>query len=232
VDVIKAESPSIICVQELREDQDEYMRGALDEFAWHGLAEEPCSGHRPNCILYRRDTFTLKAAGGYWLSDTPHVAGSRSWDSACIRLANWVQLVDNGTGAEFRVVNTHLDHVSQQAREEQARLLVEDASVYPADYPQILTGDMNSDVRNRSIAVLKQGGWTDTHELMHGPDEPGPTLHDFLGPEYKSTTGKIDWIFYRGGMDVVAAEIIKDTRDNRFPSDHYFASATLNLHTA
>jgi hypothetical protein len=41
--------------------------------------------------------------------------------------------------------------------------------------------------------------------------------------------GKIDWIFARGATRVVGAEIIRDSRDDRFPSDHYFVSADFQL---
>lgn len=34
-----------------------------------------------------------------------------------MRLVNWVRLRDRETGADFRFINTHLDHVSQTARE-------------------------------------------------------------------------------------------------------------------
>jgi endonuclease/exonuclease/phosphatase family metal-dependent hydrolase len=41
--------------------------------------------------------------------------------------------------------------------------------------------------------------------------------------------GKIDWIFARGATRVVGAAIIRDSRDGRFPSDHYFVSADVEL---
>ena len=45
------------------------------------------------------------------------MAGSSDWQSACVRVANWVRLTDRDSGVQFRVVNTHLDHVSQAARQ-------------------------------------------------------------------------------------------------------------------
>jgi len=227
IDVLKAENPDVISFQELEQFAD--IAAAFPEYENYAMADEP-SGRRPmNAIFYRKARYSLFSAGGYWLSETPHVAGSKSWDSACVRLANWIRLEDRATGNEFRVVNTHLDHIGQIARERQAKLIVEDSSAYPEDYVQILTGDMNCDSRNRAIDIYKAGAWTDTYGAVHGTEDPGHTFHEFQGPNYKSAIGKMDWIFVRGSIKMVNAGVITDCREGRFPSDHYFVSASLNL---
>ena len=66
--------------------------------------------------------------------------------------------------------------MSQTAREQQARLIVEDATAYPDDYPQLLTGDMNCDGANAAIERFRQGGWQDTHAALHGDENPD-TFH-------------------------------------------------------
>jgi len=203
------------------------MTTALPKYKTHAVVDQPTGQHPQNCIFYHPDAYTRISAGGYWLSESPHIAGSKSWDSACVRLANWIRLKDRTTGSELRVVNTHLDHVSQMAREHQARLIVEDSSAYPADYPQILTGDMNCDFQNTAIDTFKAGDWIDTYGCVHGTEDPGHTYHRFLGPEYDSDVGKMDWIFMRGRIKAVDAEIITDSIDGRFPSDHYFVGATV-----
>ena len=225
--VIQAQAPDIICFQELWAEPFADLSAALPEFQSYAMVDEP-AGRRPqNGIFYRSAAYTRISAGGYWLSERPHVAGSRSWSSACVRLANWVRLEDRATGWEFRVVNTHLDHVSQAAREHQARLIVEDAAAYPEPYPQILTGDMNCDSRNPAIDIFKTGGWADTYGAVHGTEDPGFTYHEFKGPRFVTPIGKMDWIFMRGTLKAVDAQVITDSRDGRFPSDHYFVSATV-----
>jgi endonuclease/exonuclease/phosphatase family metal-dependent hydrolase len=133
------------------------------------------------------------------------------------------------TGKEFRVINTHLDHKSQLAREQQAQLVNEDAAAYPADYPQVLAGDMNSDPGNQAIEIFNQGGWKDTYEAVHGVRDPGFTFHEFLGPGYASSIGKIDWVFIRGRLKAAGAEVIRDCPEGQWPSDHYFILAELEL---
>jgi len=226
--VIKAQAPDIICFQEMWTDQSAHMSSVLAEHEAYGMADE-LQGHNPvNSVFLRTDRFALISASGYWLSETPHIAGSRSWDSSCIRLANWVRLEEKSTGREFRVINTHLDHISQPARENQARTINADASAYPEDYPQILTGDMNCDCTNPAIDVFKAGGWRDTYGEVHGTEDPGHTFHTFRGPDFAGECGKMDWIFTRGSFGAKDAEVIRDTQDGRFPSDHYFVTAVID----
>ena len=88
---------------------------------------------------------------------------------------------------------------------------------------------MNCDGSNEAIGVFRKGGWTDTYGVVHGPGEPGHTYHEFLGDEYQSDIGKMDWIFSRGCFWSVGAEIIRTARNGRYPSDHFFVSATVTL---
>jgi len=227
IEVIRSQSPDIISFQEMQSPQFADISPAFPEFQSYALVDEP-AGHDPlNSIFYRADSYTLISSGGYWLSETPHIPGSKSWDSNCVRLANWVRLKDNGSGVEFRIINTHIDHICQHARENQAQLIVEDSSAYPENYPQILTGDMNCDSGNKAIHIYKQGGWTDTYNEIHGTEDPGHTFHRFLGPEFDSGIGKMDWIFMRGGCKAADAGIITDSKDRKYPSDHYFVSADI-----
>lgn len=227
--VIRAQAPDVFACQEMSWQHHTDLAAAFPAFESYGLVDEPAGRNPTNAIFYRREAFTRISAGGYWLSERPHVPGSKSWDSNCVRLANWVRLVERASGVEFRLVNTHLDHMGQTARENQARLVNEDALAYPADYPQLLTGDMNVDATNAVIGILQSAGWVDTYGAIHGPADPGHTFHQFLGPAYKTALGKIDWIFTRGNIRTTAAAVIRDCQGDRFPSDHYFVSATVTL---
>ena len=226
VRVIAAQSPDIICFQEVREAQFEYLTKEFPGYDTHTVVA-PAGRDPGNCILYWADMFERVSAGGFWLSRTPHVEGSKSWGSACVRMANWIRLVERTNGIEFRVVNTHLDHMCARARANQADMLVENARAYPDDYPQLLTGDMNCDCTDEAVGFLKAGGWADTYNAVHGTENPGLTRHDFLGPDCETRIGKMDWIFSRGRMKVTDAKVVDDSEGGRYPSDHYFVSATV-----
>src|SRR5690606_23215938 len=101
----------------------------MDAFTegYHGIAKNP--------IFFSKKRYELLSAGGFWLSETPLVAGSKSWNTARARHVNWVRLRDKKTGADFRVLNLHLDHKSQLAKEEQTKLVLKEAKQYEGDYP-------------------------------------------------------------------------------------------------
>lgn len=231
VRILRQRSPDIICCQELWAPQFDDLSAALPAYGSWAIIDRSYGPNPSNGIFYRRDRFRPTATGGYWLSKTPEVPGSRDWGSDNVRFANWVVLQDAASGLEFRVVNTHLDHISQEARENQARVVVDEAARQGPSLPQVLTGDMNSDAPNPAIAVFKVGGWVDAHEAVHGPGDPGHTYHAFLGEAYASAIGKMDWIFLRGPLRAVSAEVVRDAEGGRFPSDHYFLEAVLEAAT-
>ncbi len=227
--VMLSREPDVICCQEVWDDQVVDLRDRLGGYAWFGTIDEPTTRRPVNSIFYRRDRFERLSAGSYWLSETPHVCGSRSWDSDCVRLATWLRLIERASGRELRIVNTHLDHVSQAAREGQAGIINEDAAAYAADYPQILTGDMNAAPGNPAIERFLATGWRDAWQDAHGLAETGTTFHGFRGADYDRDKGRIDWIFTRGGVRAIGGEVARDAPQGRYPSDHYFLTADLEL---
>lgn len=230
-EVMVAQGAGVICLQECTDVHYEDLRARLPEFDGFGLANPDTVFNPGNAILFLRSRFEMISAGGFWLSETPHIAGTQSWDSARSRFVNWVQLRDRNSEQEFRVWNAHLDHIGQVAREKQAELIMQASEVLPADLPQVLTGDLNADAANPAIDVVRAAGWLDTYVAIHGPEDPGFTFHAFLGTAFAESRpkdkikGKIDFIFCRGPVKPLAAGIIRDSRDGRYPSDHYFLSA-------
>ena len=224
VSAILSREPDVFGVQEAHEDQLIYLKAAMPNYNSYGLPDEPAGRNAVDTIFYRKDRFNAVAQGGYWMSETPHVPGSSSWESACVRLANWVRLYDRDSGVEFRFVNTHLDHRSQPAVQGQARLINEDVAVYDLDYAQFLTGDMNAKADNPGIQSFLEAGWKDTYAAVYDEPDPCDTFHKFVGDAHEGS-GKIDWVFCRGNVEVSGAEIVKDSESGRFPSDHYFVTA-------
>jgi len=227
--IIREQDADIICFQEMQADQHAWLNARLEGYAAYAMTDQPAGTNPQNAIYYRQARFAPVSSGGYWLSTTPHVPGTKSWVSDCVRLANWVLLKEVQSGTTFRVVNTHFDHIGQLAREQQAALIVEDAQAYAPKFPQLLTGDLNCDTRNPAIDVLRSGDWRDTYAAIHGVDDPGPTYHGFQGPAFSSDLGKMDWIMARGQLQVSDAWIVRDSQAGRYPSDHYFVGAEVTL---
>jgi len=234
--IIRKQNPDIICLQEVLKVQADDMGRFFPEFHSFGFEgpemdrySEGYHGIAKNVILFSKARYQLISEGCYWLSEKPAIGGSISWGSARARQVNWVRLKELNSQKEFRVLNVHLDHISPEAREAQTRFIAEESAQYMDDFPQILVGDFNADASKSPIKFIKEQGWIDTYAAIHGPQEPGFTYHHFIGPEYVTRNGKIDWIFCRGGVQPVSAGIIKDQRNGHYPSDHYFLSAEFVL---
>lgn len=144
-DVILAQKPDIICLQEVIYDSNEYMKKELKGYTSFGFAgpemDPFTEGYHfigKNVIFFLTSKYEMLGAGCYWLSEEPLIGGTVSWGTTRARHCNYLRLRDKKTGEEFRIIDTHLDHKSDNARREQARMLAEEAGQYADDFPQII----------------------------------------------------------------------------------------------
>ena len=241
IDIIRAQKPDLICFQEVLREQMADLEKGLPTHGGYGF-EGPemdarmvgYGGIAKNPVFYSRERYELVTAGGFWLSETPHIAGSLSWESARARHVNWVRLRDRSTKKQFRLLSTHLDHVSQRAREEQIKLILADAATYAADFPQILGGDLNASAANAVVKLVLDAGWTNSHTASPEPRDMDNTTHGFLEDkaaksEAAQKRGPIDFILTRGPIATRSWKIIRDSREGRYPSDHYFIAAEVTI---
>lgn len=238
VQVIKNQQPDIIGFQEVLKEQADYLQQQMPKYALFGFNGPEMDAHptgyhgiAKNPIMWLKQRYELLTGGTYWLSETPLVAGSGSWDTARARHVNWVRLREIKTGKEFRVVNLHLDHKSPEAKVQQAKLMAAESSQYQPAFPQILTGDFNSTAASNVLDSVKAAGFSDSYATLHGEADPGVTAHGFepIDSPKPAGKGKIDFIFCKGNCKPQAAGIIKDKPKGIFPSDHFFVWADIVL---
>lgn len=238
IEIIKQHHPDIICTQEVIGVQYEDMVNTLPDYYSFGFVgpemdANPIGYHgiAKNVIFFSKKRYKFVSAGNYWLSETPEIAGSKSWDTARARHCNWVRLIDTYSGKEFRVMNTHLDHVAQLAKEKQIEMILNEASQYKTDFPQLLIGDYNSNISNNVIKMIRAAGWSDTYAEVHGEGEAGGSTHDFDGITVKAGKARkrIDFIFSRGTIKSIDSDLIKDTVNGVYPSDHFFLFADIEI---
>ena len=235
-DVILSRKPDIICMQEVIYDSYEYFKKELKGytgFGFEGPEMDPYTeGYHfiaKNVIFYKTSRYEMLGAGGYWMSEDPLVGGSLSWESARARHTNWLRLRDKVTGEVFRILNTHLDHISEDARQAQAKLIIHEASQYAEDFPQILCGDFNSGIKSVAIHSIKAAGWKEMWEGINGEVEYGFTAHGFKADTKKKPGRRIDFIFAHGPVTPLSAEIVTDHPKGIYPSDHYFLVSEVRI---
>lgn len=228
-------APSLIGFQEMREDQYEETLARMKDFAFVGVARD--DGKRKgewSLVGFRKDRFGKLTNGDFWLSETPEVVGSKSWDAALTRICSWVRLKDRTTGREFLYANTHFDHKGVVSRENASRLLVARLRELAGGKPIVLTGDFNVNEDTVAYAVIAKAKdndapfLIDAYRAVHPKRQPDEaTFHGFKG----TTTGsRIDFVFHSTDFKPLAAKIERlKSPAGKYPSDHYAVTAVLEF---
>jgi endonuclease/exonuclease/phosphatase family metal-dependent hydrolase len=235
VQSVRAFDPDLLGVQEVLADQYDELHERFADYDFVGVARD--DGARSGewaAILFRRDRFERLAGGDFWLSLTPEVVGSKSWDSKHVRICTWVRLRDRQSRRVILFANTHLDDMGVTARHEAAKLLSAKLPQLSDGASIILTGDFNSTEFDKPYAALVHPAQTGAVGLLdsyrtlhrHRTDEES-SFHGFNG----GTRGhRIDWILHTGELTPIEAEIRRDRAgDGRWPSDHYAVTTVFKL---
>ncbi len=235
-DVLLAQDADLICMQEYRLAHHAFLAGALAGFepAYPALTKDDSAVQVANMVFFSKNRFEKTGAGFFWYSDTPGAPLSQfAENTGHNRFVMWLRLRDKRSNREFLLCNTHFSaggsERSRGLREKQAAMLASFVEKQPAGLPVIVTGDLNSTAAATPVRRLLESGLADTFAAVHGGDEAGRTAHNFQGAKISGKKagkgGKIDFILASNEFKATAAEIIRDSRDGRYPSDHYFVSA-------
>ena len=139
---IAAQAPDIIGFQEATRWQYDYLVDVLVgydsviDYRDNSIASEGCP------IFYNQVLYTLKDKGSFWLSETPEVM-SKDWGAAHYRICSYVILTEKASGKDFVVFNTHLDHVSDEARIKGIGVVLDKIAQF-GGMPAVIMGDFNA----------------------------------------------------------------------------------------
>ena len=227
--VIKAQEVDVLGTQELLSNQFNDLSGLLTGYQGVGVGRLDGVESGEYCaVFFRKDRFTLLDSGTFWLSETPEVVGSLGWDGACERIATWVVLRDRD-GREFFFIDTHLDHVGQVARDEGVSLLMKRIETLSGGRPVILTGDFNSEPGSSVVAhVQKDGVLRDAKAIAAQRSGTDWSFSDF-GQIPEAERPLLDYIFVSGEIEAVRYEVLPDTFDGGYVSDHAPVMAVVKI---
>jgi len=190
----------------------------IGEGRWEGDENEY------NAIYYRRDELDMVGWNQFWLSETPALPGSKSWDSSLPRICTWGIFRHRSTQEEFAFFNTHLDHSGEEAREKGTLLIWQEISRYIQEgVPCILTGDFNCKPGSAPINFLRSQLLDALHS--QGKGDVG-TSHEFKGV---AEPGPIDYIFTTNNVTILDADVLEGKVKGVLPSDHFPIIATIDL---
>lgn len=240
LDTIKAYDPDLLGTQETLGFQKDFIAENIPGYAALGVGREDGKQQgEMTALFYKTARFEKTSAGHFWLSETPEVAGSQSWDSSLPRMVSYVFLKDKETpdAPAILFLNTHFDHRGEQARLESAKLIVAKAEELAKGHPAILTGDFNTAEKSEPYIALFSAvsdtadsatTWIDTFRMAHS--EKGENEGTFSGFKAGATQGpRIDWIACTQHWQVLNASIDRTARNGRTPSDHFPITAELRL---
>jgi len=225
-DVIKSYKPDIIGIQEALKDQVRDLKNMLKDYSWFGVGRDDGKDSGEfTVIFYKKDRIDKQSGSTFWLSETPDIPGSRSWNAACNRIVTWVKFLDKPSGTQMYLYNTHFDHASEQARENSAQLLLGKIEQISGIDPVIVTGDFNATENSKTYDIITNsqsaGSLKDTRKFnLRIPPEPS---FSFIGFPYQPEKGNlVDFIFLKNDryFKVKKYQIITDNKKGKYPSDH------------
>jgi len=235
--VIQFHQADIIGIQEGLHHQLEQLDQLLPDHDWLGVGRD--DGKRKGeytAIFYRKDRLVPESEDHFWLSETPEMPGSMSWETACTRMVSHVKFKDKITNQYFYHFNTHFDHVSHEARYNGALLIKEQIQELGNESLIILTGDFNV-TKSDSTYHLLTTFVNDARWLL--PKGQAGSPNEGYGPDftYKAfdkagDTGRvIDFIFLKNesSVKVLRHGVLSDNWDGKYPSDHLPVLVELQL---
>jgi len=231
VDMINKYGPDIIGTQEGLKEQIDFLMDKLTEYVVVGEGRKGGDDDEHMAIFFRRDKFRLREMGTFQLSETPEILGSGPEINP--RIVTWARLAiinrptDGKTNPypedyrghwentqEFYVFNTHFftgRSGYDLAKLNSAKLIMERINAFnrfgewTKDRPVFLVGDFNARPSGEVHRTFVGDGESDDHLLLKDSVKGGR---------------EIDWILYKGNVNVLHYEKVDYNVDGAYPSDH------------
>ena len=168
------------------------------------------SDYETAAIYYKKSSVQLVENGTFWYSETSDAFYTGDWlNGYNMRCCNWAKL--EYAGREFYIFNVHLQvNTTDDAKYKEMRLkqigkVLKKIKEVSADYPVILTGDLNCTPGKEGDAfqwLAAEGTMVEARSLVRHPHGPYGTLHYFQADN--PTSSRLDHIFVNDKFDVQA----------------------------
>lgn len=228
--MVKEGNWDIIGMQEPAESQLKDLT-SLEEYNFIGdkRSDDPTGEYNP--IFYKKNKFTLLNHWTKWLSETPDIPSQTdSWEASLPRIVTIARFKINQTGQEFHFVNTHFDHVSEEARYQSAQLIIKILDELDSSIPLFLTGDFNGEREERFYELITQKMIDSEKESPHhiGPNVSSTGVVFDYKPKWEDML-KIDYVFVNEHVNIKKTNVHTDTFNSGYPSDHFPITLTCTI---
>lgn len=212
MDCIEEQSPTVIGFQEVSSVHYKYLCSSLPSYDSQ-ITYRDNSPTAEGCpIFYRTDLYRLIDKGTFWLSETPDEM-SKSWGSAFNRVCGYVILETLSDNTRFVVFNTHLDHVSEEARINGIGVVLDKIEQF-GGIPAVLIGDMNAKEGTPTYLAA-------TEDFADARYETENTTDACTYQNWGAQSKIIDYCFIsKDAFTVNRFHVVTDTFDGAHPSDH------------
>ena len=211
---IEQEAPGIIGFQEATRWQYQFLVESLPDHDSVITYRDDAFNSEGCPIFYHTGRYTLVDKGSFWLSETPEVM-SKDWGAACYRITSYVILTDNSTGKDFVVFNTHLDHVSDEARIEGMGVILDKIAQF-GGLPAVIMGDLNAQEDSATILAA-------TEHFLDARYAAEETVDTYTYQNWGnfSVARRIDYFMIsKSGIKALSYAVLDQPRDGVWSSDH------------
>ena len=239
-EMFTATNPDIICLQECRRTQLNFMKDRFPQYSYFQYAKdgvkkagyenvEKCDddnifqngGHR-DVIALRTDKFSMLDWGRFWFSETPDVssyAGDLFVDGGTPKLTLWLKVRERATGIVFYVWTTHFFPSGVTGRLQCGIMSAQRMKAEcPDDAPVFFCGDLNVTYEHDALKPIR--------EYMQSAGKTAATTNyqaTYTGFRTDPNTWTyIDHIFYRNAA-AVTYKVVQEPLANGTSvcSDHF-----------
>jgi len=231
--LIRQANPDLMGVQEALHNQVMDLKNNLSNYDFVGAGRDDGKEKGEySGIFYKKDKFEVMQQKTFWLSETPDVPGSKSWDAAITRVVTYAVLKDKSSGKTFAYFNTHFDHIGKEARKNSSKLIKTQIAALKLPrlankkIPLIVSGDFNSQPTEEPYKTMVDGTVVKLFDARPSKDLTG-TFCGFQVGAIPCRT--IDYIFHSSHWKAGNYKVIQDNDGKHYPSDHLPVMATFTM---
>jgi endonuclease/exonuclease/phosphatase family metal-dependent hydrolase len=218
-------APDIAGMQEVLHHQLLDLLEIMPGYSYVGTGrDDGKTGGEYSPVFFRDDRFILRDNSQFWLSETPEIPGSISWDAAITRIVSWAALEDRQSGEIIYAFNTHFDHRGVEARRRSAELISGRIPEIAGDSPVILLGDFNirkesADYEFMSNLFAENNRLANAELISETPVKNAEST--FNGFRHDIEPRVIDFIFVDDNFRVLFYRVDEVLENGIFISDHW-----------